>query len=684
MQMEISGIEIHILCNRISDSTQEYFLSGIYSMEDGVLLRFNHATKPEKLVAISSFATWLTTKNLSLPQATKFVSRLRDQIERHVLQSVEQVGNERIARFALKSAKGEARNLFAEFFGHGNLILTDPLKDETIIDVATAQSFRHRTVAPGEKYVLPPSRGIPLQEIDKEHLVSIFSAVHKVQDTKISAIKWFGRNVGTSRKFVEEIFKRAGIESEILASVLDDENISALASACTSLKNELEQSASGHVLLPTEDSELEVDVCLLVPFAWKDYSQEGLATIHDYPSLSEALDDVQIQELILRRQRKASREVRAKAAELASAIAKQRSLIEKNRATAGELRTIASSLFREGDAKLEPDLLKKLESDEILETSGEQNNQLRFVSEPRAFLSTFTPTSFASRLFDEAKRLESSNVKIGSVLLDLESQERNLTEQSQSQEKRAEKNLVTERRERQWYERYRWFVTSQGRLVVGGRDSTSNSVVINKHMEKNDIVFHADLHGSPFFVLKHVLADAEHMPDDETSLEVAQATVSFSRAWKDELGSADAFWVLPDQIKKSAPSGEYLPRGSFFIEGKKNFIRHVKTELSVGVAPVGVLPKEEGLEVAAGSKPDSVQIVVVCGPDKSLGKYCFARVKIAPGKEKTSDFARKIKQQLVKGIKDNIAKEQCKRLTVDEIIRVLPSGTYKLVSEKGG
>ena len=73
--MEISAIEINLLTKRISEAIAGYFLSGIYSMETGALLRFNHASKPEKLVALSSFAPWLTTKNLSIPQATKFVVR---------------------------------------------------------------------------------------------------------------------------------------------------------------------------------------------------------------------------------------------------------------------------------------------------------------------------------------------------------------------------------------------------------------------------------------------------------------------------------------------------------------------------------------------------------------------------------------------------------------------------------
>src|SRR5207245_641644 len=90
-------------------------------------------------------------------------------------------------------------------------------------------------------------------------------------------------------------------------------------------------------------------------------------------------------------------------------------------------------------------------------------------------------------------------------------------------------------------------------------------------------------------VLKNSLREtgAEATPNsdilDPVAQEVAQATVSFSRAWKDELGTANAYWVRPDQVKKSAPTGQYLPRGSFYIEGRKNFVKNVKVELAVAI-----------------------------------------------------------------------------------------------------
>ncbi len=68
-----------------------------------------------------------------------------------------------------------------------------------------------------------------------------------------------------------------------------------------------------------------------------------------------------------------------------------------------------------------------------------------------------------------------------------------------------EKVLVPQKRvkkELKWYEKLRWFLTSDGLLVIGGRDATTNEMVVKKHMENRDIYFHSDIHGAASIILK--------------------------------------------------------------------------------------------------------------------------------------------------------------------------------------
>ena len=58
--------------------------------------------------------------------------------------------------------------------------------------------------------------------------------------------------------------------------------------------------------------------------------------------------------------------------------------------------------------------------------------------------------------------------------------------------------------------------------------------------------------------------------------EVAHATVCFSRAWREGMYGVSAYWVNPEQVKKSAPSGEFLPKGSFSQLKDKETLSNLK------------------------------------------------------------------------------------------------------------
>jgi predicted ribosome quality control (RQC) complex YloA/Tae2 family protein len=92
---------------------------------------------------------------------------------------------------------------------------------------------------------------------------------------------------------------------------------------------------------------------------------------------------------------------------------------------------------------------------------------------------------------------------------------------------------------KQWYEKFRWFTTSDGFLVVAGKDSVSNEVLIKKYTKQEDIVFHAEITGSPFVVIK-----TEGKEVSEAALkEAAEAAASYSRAWRENAGTAVVYWV---------------------------------------------------------------------------------------------------------------------------------------------
>ena len=244
----------------------------------------------------------------------------------------------------------------------------------------------------------------------------------------------------------------------------------------------------------------------------------------------------------------------------------------------------------------------------------------------------------ASDYFEKAKKIKKkikgAEEALHQNLKKLEDLEKK-KEKFESQEERI-KNTVA--RKKEWYEKFRWFVSSDGLLVIGGRDATSNEVVIKKHTENNDLVLHTDMAGSPFFVIK---ADGKKIPET-TIKEAADATCTFSRAWKLGLQTSDVFYVSPEQVSKKTKAGEYMGKGAFMIYGKSNYV-------------------ENKVNLAVGATKDRA---IMSGPLEAIKKHCEKFVVLKQGNEKVSSIAKKINYKLGSG------------LDLDEIIRALPGGMF--------
>ncbi len=211
----------------------------------------------------------------------------------------------------------------------------------------------------------------------------------------------------------------------------------------------------------------------------------------------------------------------------------------------------------------------------------------------------------------------------------------------EAEKKQAEKKQKA--RKKHWYERFRWFFSSEGILCIGGRDATTNEQVIKKYASDTDIVLHCDIPGSPFFVVK--ADDAE--PTDVTLEEAAIATASYSRAWRLGLGNVEVYSVKGSQLSKEAPSGEFMGKGSFMVRGKRNLM--------------SAIPR-----IAIGIDDEDR---VIGGPKAAITARSKKIIEVIPGTEKSSAVAKRIRKILGGG-------------DLDGIIRMLPAGGCKLDGNK--
>ncbi|MCD6549324.1 DUF814 domain-containing protein [Candidatus Micrarchaeota archaeon] len=205
------------------------------------------------------------------------------------------------------------------------------------------------------------------------------------------------------------------------------------------------------------------------------------------------------------------------------------------------------------------------------------------------------------------------------------------------------KKRVRVKREKRWYERFRFFFTTNGYLVLGGRDAKQNDILYSRYLEPNDLFYHADVHGASVVVLKNGLSAPEL---DRT--EAAQFAAVYSSGWKMGYSSVDVYSVRKDQVSKYE-QGAYVGKGGFMIHGERVWYRSMPLVLTV------YLDETTGsVRVFPGRKKGVLGVVVT------------------PGDMKKGDAARAIVNHLNKHIDEH-------QIDESDVLSVLPSGGFSVL-----
>ncbi len=204
-----------------------------------------------------------------------------------------------------------------------------------------------------------------------------------------------------------------------------------------------------------------------------------------------------------------------------------------------------------------------------------------------------------------------------------------------------ERKVVIINKKGEWYQKFHWTYTPAGFLVIGGRDAKQNEVLNSKHFDKDDLFFHADIFGASVVILKK---GVEAGTADKQC--AAQFAACYSSAWKKMLPVVDVYAMRRDQVSKSTEKGS-ISAGSFLLKGEREWYRSM---------PLGLLffVLNDELRVLPEAYLNNIASL-------GVSKY----VSVHEGK---SD-------------KSSAAKEICSRLSyrdVDEVMRQLPAGTFKL------
>jgi len=147
---------------------------------------------------------------------------------------------------------------------------------------------------------------------------------------------------------------------------------------------------------------------------------------------------------------------------------------------------------------------------------------------------------------------------------------------------KQEKAILRPVRRQMWFEKFIWFISSDGYMVLGGKDPQQNEMLYKKYLKKGDVYVHADIQGAATVIIRNNPKTPDSPIPPSTLSQAGTLAVSCSSAWDSKAGMS-AWWANADQISKAAPSGDFLPIGSFSVQGKKNFLPPAVLLLGFGV-----------------------------------------------------------------------------------------------------
>ncbi len=607
----------------------------------------------------------LTRYELAKPSSPSLFCRiLRKFLSGGTVQEVRMEGFERIA--TLKIGVGETfYELVCEVFGKGNLILVDA--GGVILHASSYRKMRDRQIIRGEHLKPPPSSGYSPLEITRQEFEAL-------REQKGEVVRALSRLLAVGGLYSEELLLRADVDKHRDVASLTVEELDRLYRAVKSLASDLAQPAP-HIVVDGEGRWVDaLPFCLKVYFGFK---AEG------YPAYNEAADDY-FTKLSSEGESEAYREVTGDIEEQERILGEQRRSLESLAKEAEESQRIGDALYLH---TLEVQgLLRRIAEErangipwdrivaELKELGKEaaaiavssadlQKGTLSIVVEGLAFELSVRKSVFenAASFYERAKEAKLKIERLKEAMAETESKIKSLGESRLRVER--EEAAPTKLREKLWFEKFHWAKSSDNLLIIGGRDATTNELLIKRYMEDSDLVFHADVSGAPFVLLK----TEGKTPSEQTIFEAAQLAASYSRGWREGWASLDAYWVRPEQVSAEAPSGEYLSKGMFMIRGQKNYVHNVPLRLSIGVE----VEEEENGDGGGGN------LSVIGGPVSAVGAHARYKVDVVPGRRASGEMAKMIRGSLAANATKEL-REAILKLRIEDIQQFLPAGKSEI------
>lgn len=623
MKQEMTGVDVHCIVDELSALVGAKVGKVYQHGEDIVRLTLAKDGRHNLLIQAGR-RIHLTRHPPITPVAPQFAMLLRKLVQGGHITSIEQQGFDRLVMIGIERA-GEHHTLVAELFARGNVMLLD---EEGRIEASLRQfSYRERSLRTGRQYVPPPPQP------DPRHLTA--SALRELlASSQSDVVRTLATRAGLGGLYAEEVCALADIDKHMPSAEAAEGDVpEALERALHRLIERLEHHRSPHIVL---HEGTPVDC---VPIELVRYAQHQRK---HFETFSAALDEFFTEQptapprqtgLLERRLESQVRTLARYEEERELALRKAEALYAHYMQVQRAIERILAGTSDEGivadfERRVAVLTLDGMKVEVLLDGGIEQS---------------------AQRYYEQAKKLSH---KIEGAKKAIADTQKLMAEPPKPKRKRGflAENIP---KKRAWYERFRWFLSSDGFLVIGGRDADTNELIYEKYMEKRDLVLHAQAHGAPLTVIK---TEGKDVPES-TVHEAAVFAVSFSNVWKAAQYSGECYLVRPEQVSRTPESGEYLPKGSFVIRGKREY-HTVPVAAAVGIE----------------QKP----LRLIAGPPSAVAKRAAIWFELEPGELARDDMAKRIYRRLTEHMERGLAK----RIAPPERISMaLPPGGSRLKEE---
>ena len=637
MKKAMSNVDVAAVVEELREKLVGGFVGKAYQLApDRVVISFQSPGQGKfDLLLEAGRRIHLTEKPREAPKMPpQFPTMLRSRLSGGRVVEVHQHGFDRVAEIVID--RGDDRYvLIAEIFPKGNVLLLDDYG--RIVLPLRPLAFRDRKLLAGEKYQYREDQLDP-RTVSRNDIALLLA------QSESELVRTLVRGLNMGGTYAEEVCLRAGLNKTEPAYSLTGEEIDRVHRALGEVFGLA--TTFPHFVL---DGEEVVDV---LPAPLEVY---GDLARREFESFSKALDEYFFAEeaegpkpktALERRkemQERSIQEFREKEREYAS-------LGEKIYERYGEVESILAAIsgaldkgysYSEIWAKIKTSGLPIAEKILSLDYQGELSLRLDEEGPELELNANLTVPQNAQRYYDRAK--EQTKKRAGAEKA-LEDTIKIIARRAAPEKVKTRK--VARRRKPRWYERFRWFESSNGFLVIGGRDASSNEEIYAKYLEKRDFALHTDAPGAPLTVIKTM---GEEVPES-TLEEAAQFAVSYSSVWKAGLFEGDCYLVAAEQVTKTPEPGEFIKKGAFVIRGERRYFRDVPVGVAVGIA---------------GDQ-------LIGGPISAIKPKADPFVEIEPGEYSPEDLAKRIYRSFAE-------KEEDRRYlksvaSIDQIVSFLPPG----------